>query len=226
MSTFASVPAAQSTSSSTPRIAALDADQLCVGCHRVRKVIGHFAQCLPESGLVHDVAIDRQRGHCATERLPNEADFYMFAANLQNCLTARPGVLVPYPLHRGSVASVVHLRRSTISRNAQSMSSPHSVVVVDGNARDRTSTVTLLEAAGYRVRSARSFDEAKTLLAAECPDLLITDLRLGQYNGLHLVLRTRNDLSRRWRRSSPAGWPTPCSRPKRSGSTPSSSCRR
>jgi DNA-binding NtrC family response regulator len=72
------------------------------------------------------------------------------------------------------------------------MASPHSVVVVDGNARDRTSTVTLLEAAGYRVRSARSFDEAKTLLAAECPDLLITDLRLGQYNGLHLVLRTRN----------------------------------
>lgn len=72
------------------------------------------------------------------------------------------------------------------------MSTPHSVVVVDGNARDRTSTVTLLEAAGYRVRSARSFDEAKTLLAAECPDLLITDLRLGQYNGLHLVLRTRN----------------------------------
>ena len=72
------------------------------------------------------------------------------------------------------------------------MSSPHSVVVVDGNARDRTSTVTLLEAAGYRVRSARSFDEAKLLLAAECPDLLITDLRLGQYNGLHLILRTRN----------------------------------
>ena len=26
------------------------------------------------------------------------------------------------------------------------------------------------------------------------PDLLITDLRLGQYNGLHLVLRTRSDL--------------------------------
>ena len=72
------------------------------------------------------------------------------------------------------------------------MASPHSVVVVDGNARDRTSTVTLLEAAGTRARSARSFDEAKTLLAAECPDLLITDLRLGQYNGLHLVLRTRN----------------------------------
>ena len=73
------------------------------------------------------------------------------------------------------------------------MASPRSVVVVDGNAPDRSNTVSLLEAAGYRVRSARSFDEAKTLLAAERPDILITDLRLGQYNGLHLVLRTRTD---------------------------------
>lgn len=73
------------------------------------------------------------------------------------------------------------------------MASPRSVVVVDGNAPDRTNTVMLLEEAGYRVRAARSFDEAKALLAAECPDILITDLRLGQYNGLHLVLRTRTD---------------------------------
>jgi DNA-binding NtrC family response regulator len=73
------------------------------------------------------------------------------------------------------------------------MTSPRSVVVVDGNGPDRTNTVTLLEAAGYRVRSARNFDEAKTLLAAERPDILITELRLGQYNGLHLVLRTRTE---------------------------------
>src|SRR5688572_18859863 len=73
------------------------------------------------------------------------------------------------------------------------MAIPCSVVVVDGNALDRTNTVALLEGAGYRVRSARSFDEAKMLLAAEPPDILITDLRLGQYNGLHLVLRTRTD---------------------------------
>ena len=73
------------------------------------------------------------------------------------------------------------------------MASPHSVVVVDLNAPNRTKTVNLLEAAGYRVRSARTFDEAKTLLAAERPDVLITDLQLGQYNGLHLILRTRSD---------------------------------
>ena len=73
------------------------------------------------------------------------------------------------------------------------MATPCSVVVVDGNALDRTTTVALLEGAGYRVRSAQSFDEAKMLLAEEPPDILITDLRLGQYNGLHLVLRTRSN---------------------------------
>ena len=68
-----------------------------------------------------------------------------------------------------------------------------SVLVVDADPTDRSSTVLLLEAAGYRVASAGGFDEAKLLLASEVPDLLITDLRLGSYNGLHLVLRSRCD---------------------------------
>jgi DNA-binding NtrC family response regulator len=73
------------------------------------------------------------------------------------------------------------------------MSMQRSVLVVDANSSDRSSTVLLLEAAGYRVVSAAGFDEAKQLLASEVPDLLITDLRLGSYNGLHLVLRSRRD---------------------------------
>jgi len=73
------------------------------------------------------------------------------------------------------------------------MATQRLAVVVDGNTPDRVNTVLLLEAAGYQVKSARSFDEAKTLLAAERPHLLVTDLRLGQYNGIHLVLRSRSD---------------------------------
>lgn len=73
------------------------------------------------------------------------------------------------------------------------MATQRLAVVVDGNTPDRVNTVLLLEAAGYHVRSARSFDEAKALLAAERPHLLVTDLRLGQYNGIHLVLRSRSD---------------------------------
>jgi DNA-binding NtrC family response regulator len=67
------------------------------------------------------------------------------------------------------------------------------VLVVYADTKDRQSTVLLLEAAGYRVASASNFEEAKQLLASEAPDLLITDLRLGSYNGLHLVLRSRTD---------------------------------
>jgi DNA-binding NtrC family response regulator len=68
-----------------------------------------------------------------------------------------------------------------------------SVLVVDANPTERSGTVLLLESAGYRVMSAAGFDEAKQFLAVEVPDLLITDLRLGSYNGLHLVLRSRRD---------------------------------
>ena len=67
------------------------------------------------------------------------------------------------------------------------------ILVVDADTRERTSTVLLLEAAGYQVRSARSFEDARALLTTERPDLLITDLRLGPYNGLHLVLWSRNE---------------------------------
>jgi DNA-binding NtrC family response regulator len=68
-----------------------------------------------------------------------------------------------------------------------------SVLVVDSDPEDLSSTVMLLEAAGYRVTSAAAFEEAKQMLASESPDLLITGLRLGCYNGLHLVLRSRVD---------------------------------
>src|SRR2546428_12877048 len=40
---------------------------------------------------------------------------------------------------------------------------------------------------------ASSFEEAKRRLALAEPDLLIADIRLGSYNGLHLVLRSRAD---------------------------------
>jgi DNA-binding NtrC family response regulator len=73
------------------------------------------------------------------------------------------------------------------------MADRRMVLVVYADTEDRVNTVALLEAAGYRVASASTFEDAKHLLASETPDLLITDLRLGPYNGLHLVLRSRSD---------------------------------
>ena len=51
----------------------------------------------------------------------------------------------------------------------------------------------LFESAGFRVLSAGSFDEAKQLLKSDPPDVLVTELKLGPYNGLHLVVRSRAD---------------------------------
>lgn len=73
------------------------------------------------------------------------------------------------------------------------MRDKRSVLLVEAEPSDLMSTAMLLESAGYRVVSATAFEEAKHLLAVEEPDLLITGLRLGPYNGLHLVLRSRAD---------------------------------
>lgn len=51
-----------------------------------------------------------------------------------------------------------------------------------------------LSAAGYRVVTSTNFADGKALLEAEDPPaLLIVSVRLGAYNGLHLVIRGRLD---------------------------------
>jgi DNA-binding response OmpR family regulator len=48
----------------------------------------------------------------------------------------------------------------------------------------------LLKRRGHDVISAGSFEEAGQALSEDAPDLLITEIRLGAYNGLHLVIRS------------------------------------
>src|SRR5262245_66582023 len=59
--------------------------------------------------------------------------------------------------------------------------------------RDLLSARSLFESSGFRVVSASTFDEARRLIAADPPDVLVTELKLGPHNGLHLVLRSRVD---------------------------------
>jgi DNA-binding response OmpR family regulator len=47
-------------------------------------------------------------------------------------------------------------------------------------------------AAGYNVVVAGSYAEGKRLLDVR-PDLLISEVRLGEFNGLHLALRAQRD---------------------------------
>lgn len=66
-----------------------------------------------------------------------------------------------------------------------------SILVVDSDPRELSRAAAILEAAGYRVAKAGEFADAKRYLDAMAPDLLLTGLRLGAYNGLHLIVRSR-----------------------------------
>ena len=50
-----------------------------------------------------------------------------------------------------------------------------------------------LSECGYLVAAVASFREARTLLDSAAPDLLVVDVRLDAFNGLHLAIRTRLD---------------------------------
>lgn len=47
--------------------------------------------------------------------------------------------------------------------------------------------------AGYRVAAVSTFEQATRQISLDCPDLLITAVRLAAFNGLHLLLRLRAD---------------------------------
>lgn len=66
-----------------------------------------------------------------------------------------------------------------------------AVLVVEGNTNGPASLVEPLRRAGYRAVGATSFETARHLLRTQWYDLLITDLRLAAYNGLHLVFHSR-----------------------------------
>jgi two-component system response regulator RegA len=68
---------------------------------------------------------------------------------------------------------------------------PISTLLVEPRASDLVSIVSHLSGSCFDVTVANNFAVAKATLAAHPPLLLITELRLGEYNGLHLVLRSK-----------------------------------
>jgi DNA-binding response OmpR family regulator len=63
----------------------------------------------------------------------------------------------------------------------------YRILIVEDDEATRRGLGALLTNAGYVVLSAGTFVEGRRLLAEHAPDLLIADLRLGEYNGLQLV---------------------------------------
>jgi DNA-binding response OmpR family regulator len=67
-----------------------------------------------------------------------------------------------------------------------------SVLVVEPALDELLMVTSMLSSAGFHVTAAASFAQARSLLgSARSFALLFTALRLGMYNGLHLVVRAR-----------------------------------
>jgi DNA-binding NtrC family response regulator len=65
-----------------------------------------------------------------------------------------------------------------------------SILIVEDDQSTLCGWVELLRGAGYGVTGVSSYEEGRQELA-NLPDLLITDVRLGAYHGLQLLMRGR-----------------------------------
>jgi DNA-binding response OmpR family regulator len=72
---------------------------------------------------------------------------------------------------------------------------PHTILIVDPDHRTRASLGRVLSNEGYRVVTTTTFEDASAGLALTKPDAIIADIRLGAYNGLHLIFRARSILA-------------------------------
>ncbi len=81
------------------------------------------------------------------------------------------------------------------AESARTTSQPVAVVtalVVEPSLQDALSIVSTLEACRFHVTVADTFAKAKDRLSLRPPEVLVTEIRLADYNGLHLVLRGKS----------------------------------
>ena len=74
---------------------------------------------------------------------------------------------------------------------ATASSLPSSALIVDPSPDDRAFFADTLIGSGFHVVVAETFHEARELLVHHHPNIIVTELRLGEYNGLHLLMRAK-----------------------------------
>jgi DNA-binding response OmpR family regulator len=68
------------------------------------------------------------------------------------------------------------------------------VLIVEDDKAARDGLVRLVAARGHEVFAAATFEEGRRLLKTHRPDVLITDVRLGAFNGLQLLLSDQSHI--------------------------------
>jgi DNA-binding response OmpR family regulator len=67
----------------------------------------------------------------------------------------------------------------------------YQILVVSNDGADLSAMLNVFENAGYQATGASTFQEAQQRIGRESPDLVIADERLGDFNGLHVLLTAR-----------------------------------
>lgn len=68
---------------------------------------------------------------------------------------------------------------------------PHTILIVDDDRPTLAGLAGLVQSAGHTALEAASFADARCLLSHVPVDLLVVDVRLGEYNGLQLIVLAR-----------------------------------
>lgn len=66
---------------------------------------------------------------------------------------------------------------------------PHVVLIAEDDAATLAGLASYVHAAGFSVIPVLSFAEARRLMPFVRPDVVVADVRLGEYNGLQLVVQ-------------------------------------
>jgi DNA-binding response OmpR family regulator len=67
------------------------------------------------------------------------------------------------------------------------------ILLVEDDQCWLSAALELFASAGYAVRGARTFRHAREAMELFEPDLLVTEIRLQEHNGLHLLIRSQFD---------------------------------
>jgi len=73
------------------------------------------------------------------------------------------------------------------------MKLPYRILALDDDEHALEGITELLRESGYTVTPTSNYESAKSLVGAEEFDLLVTDVHLRGFNGLHLVMQCRRD---------------------------------
>ncbi len=121
----------------------------------------------------------------ATNEGPSRVEFAETAGFLRRIVHVRFGT----PFARAWGVFCGRSSRTEPRRTQETEQMPFRVLVVNADPAARSDMERMLSTAGNLVTSVAEFDEAQQRLVYAPPDLLVTGVRLGSHNGLHLVLR-------------------------------------